>query len=240
MRKALIAAFIWTLLVVPCAAPRAEAGIYATEVTQILNHIQLVLMYATQANQLATQIKILADAIKNTVQNKNQSFWQIGADLNALSGVVQGGRSLAYSLGNYDALWNSTYPGYVSYQPVGYASRYSGWIQTTLNTVQGAMRAAHMQGTLLGGEVGLIQNLESQSASADGRLLALNVATQMADQESQQMMKLRELMLADMQMKAAFMGTTLQIQADQAAAGTYAFGYQPQPTDNKGFLPGWN
>jgi P-type conjugative transfer protein TrbJ len=240
MRKALITVALWTLLVVPCAAPPAEAGPFATEVTQVLNHIQLVLMYATQANQLATQIKILADAIKNTVQNKNQLFWNIGADLNALSGVVQGGRSLAYSLGNYDALWNSTYPGYVSYQPIGYASRYSGWIQTALNTIQGAMRGAHMQGNLMMSETTLIQSLEGQSASADGRLLALNVATQMADQEAQQMMKLREIMLADMQMKAAYMGTTLQVVADQASAGAYGFGYQPVPIDNQGFYPGWN
>ena len=44
-------------------------------------------------------------------------------------------------------------------------------------------------------------NLEAQSQSADGRLLALNVATQMADQQAQQMQKLREIMLADMQSK---------------------------------------
>ena len=91
MRKSLV---LLLLLLLFCSPPGpALAGPYATEVTQILNHVQLVLSYAAQANQLATQIKILADAIKNTVNNPHQLFWNIQADLNALAGIVQGGRS---------------------------------------------------------------------------------------------------------------------------------------------------
>jgi len=96
MRKSLV---LLLLLLLFCSPPGpALAGPYATEVTQILNHVQLVLAYAVQANQLATQIKLLTDAVKNTVNNPHQVFWNIQADLNALAGVVQGGRSLAYSL----------------------------------------------------------------------------------------------------------------------------------------------
>jgi type IV secretion system protein TrbJ len=227
MRKSLV---LLLLLLLFCSPPGpALAGPYATEVTQILNHVQLVLSYAAQANQLATQIKMLADAIKNTVNNPHQLFWNIQADLNALAGIVQGGRSLAYSLGNYDALWHQTYPGYGGYAPTGYYNRYQAWSQTTLDTVVGAMRAAGLQGQQLNSEVTLIQNLEAQSQSADGRLLALNVATQMADQQDQQMQKLRELMLADMQSKAAYYGTVIQQQADQTAASQYFFQYAPAP-----------
>jgi P-type conjugative transfer protein TrbJ len=238
MRKSIV---LLLLLLLFCAPPGpALAGPYATEVTQILNHVQLVLSYAAQANQLATQIKILADAIKNTVNNPHQLFWNIQADLNALAGIVQGGRSLAYSLGNYDALWHQTYPGYGGYAPTGYYNRYQAWSQTTLDTVVGAMRAAGMQGQQLNSEVALIQNLEAQSQSADGRLLALNVATQMADQQDQQMQKLRELMMADMQSKAAYYGTVIQQQADQTAASQYFFQYAPAAPDGSGFLPGWH
>jgi len=102
------------------------------------------------------------------------------------------------------------------------------------------MRAAGLQGQQLNSEVSLIQNLEGQSQSADGRLLALNVATQMADQEAQQMQKLREIMLADMQSKAAFYGTVIQQQADQTAAAQTFFQYTPAPPDGTGFLPGWH
>ena len=81
MRKSLV---LLLLLLLFCAPPGpAVAGPFATEVTQLLNHVELVLSYAAQANQLATQIKILADAIKNTVNNPHQLFWNIQADLNA-------------------------------------------------------------------------------------------------------------------------------------------------------------
>jgi P-type conjugative transfer protein TrbJ len=102
------------------------------------------------------------------------------------------------------------------------------------------MRAAGLQGQQLNSEVALIQNLEAQSQSADGRLLALNVATQMADQQDQQMQKLRELMMSDMQSKAAYYGTVIQQQADQTAASQYFFQYAPAAADGSGFLPGWH
>jgi type IV secretion system protein TrbJ len=229
------------LLLLFCSPPGpALGGPFALEVTQLLNHVQLVLSYVTQANQLATQIKILADAIKNTVNNPHQVFWNIQADLNALAAIVQGGRSLAYSLGNLDAVWYQTYPGYSGYGRTGFYNRYQNWAQTTLDTAIGAMRAAGLQGQELNNEVTLITNLEAQSQSADGRLLALNVVTQMADQQAQQMQKLRELMLADMQSKAAYFGTVIQQQADQTAAAQAFFQYAPAPADGTGFLPGWH
>jgi P-type conjugative transfer protein TrbJ len=229
------------LLLVCCSPPGPVlAGPFATEVTQLLNHVQLVLSYVVQANQLATQIKMLADAVRNTVHNPQQLFWNIQADLNALAGIVQGGRSLAYSLGNLDALWRTTYPGYAGYARTGYYNRYQIWAQTTLDTAIGALRAAGLQGQQLNSEVALITNLEGQSQSADGRLLALNVVTQMADQQAQQMQKLREIMLADIQSKAAYYGTIIQQQADQTAASQNFFQYSPALPDSSGFLPGWH
>ena len=56
MRKPIVPLLLLCLF---CSAPGpALAGAFATEVTQILNHAQLVLSYAVQANQLATQIKM--------------------------------------------------------------------------------------------------------------------------------------------------------------------------------------
>jgi len=236
MRKPLV-----LLLLMLWSSPGpAVAGPYATEITQVLNHVELVLQYAVQANQLATQIKMLTDALKNSVKNPNQVFWNVQADLNDLAGIVQGGRSLAYSLGNLDALWHQTYPGYGGYATTGYYNRYQNWAQTTLDTVAGAMRAAHLQGLQLNSEGSLLTTLEGQSQGAEGRLLALNVLAQMADQQAQQMQKLREIMLADLQSKAAFYGTVIQQQDDKTAASQTFFQYRPVAPDGSGFLPGWH
>ena len=73
MRKPLV-----LLLLMLWSAPGpALAGPYATEITQVLNHVELVLQYAVQANQLATQIKMLTDALKNSVKNPNTTVLQM-------------------------------------------------------------------------------------------------------------------------------------------------------------------
>ncbi|MBV9505841.1 MAG: P-type conjugative transfer protein TrbJ [Acidobacteriia bacterium] len=237
MRKCVV--LLMVILLFTPSGP-AMAGPYATEFTQVLNHIELVESYVVQAAQLAKLVQILADAVKNSKHNSAQMFGNIGADLSALASIVQGGRAIAYSLGDLDAVWQKTYPGYTGYARTGYYTRYQNWAQTTLDTVIGAMRAANLQSQDMSNEVSLITNLESQSESADGRLLALNVLTQMADQQAQQMEKLREIMLADMQSKAAYYGTIIQQHSDQAAAAQNFFQYAPAPADGTGFLPGWH
>ena len=54
MRKPVV---LLLLLFLFCSAPGpALAGLYATEITQILNHAELVLSYAVQANQLSKRL----------------------------------------------------------------------------------------------------------------------------------------------------------------------------------------
>ena len=101
MRKQVIALLM--VFAISASGPqRAEAGAFATEFTQILNHAQLVLAYIRQGLQLETEIAMLANMLRNTKNLSPQKFGQIQADINALAQVVQGGQALAYSLGNLD------------------------------------------------------------------------------------------------------------------------------------------
>ena len=50
----------------------------------------------------------------------------------------------------------------------------------------------------------LLKTLQSQSTTAVGRMQALEVGNQIAENQAEQLMKLRQLMMADMQSKAAF------------------------------------
>jgi len=94
------------------APQRADAGAFATEITQLLNHAQLILGYIRQGLQLDNEIQMYANMLRNTKNNPNQIFGAIQADISALAQIVQGGQALAYSLGNLDHLFRSTYPGY--------------------------------------------------------------------------------------------------------------------------------
>ena len=104
MRKHVIALLV--LFTISAEAPqKAEAGAFATEVTQLLNHAQLVLAYIRQGLQLENELAMYANMLRNTKNLSPQTFGQIQADINALAQIVQGGQALAYSLGNLDQLF---------------------------------------------------------------------------------------------------------------------------------------
>ena len=101
MHKFVISVLI--LLGVSGGAPqKAEAGVFATEVTQLLNHAQLVLMYIREGLQLENELAMYANMLRNTKNLSPQTFGQIAGDISALAQIVQGGQALAYSLGNLD------------------------------------------------------------------------------------------------------------------------------------------
>ena len=91
MRKGLI---ITGLVILTVQSPqRVEAGAFATEVTQLLNHAQLIMQYIRQCTQLANELNMYANMVRNTNGLSAQTFGSVMNDLNALAGIVQGGHS---------------------------------------------------------------------------------------------------------------------------------------------------
>ena len=218
---------------------RVEAGAFATEVTQLLNHAQLVLQYVRQGQQLANELNMYADMIKNSRMLSAHSFGAIMNDVNALAAIVQGGQALAYSLANLDQRFRQTYPGY-GYNAGAYYTQYRNWSQTSLDTTLGTLRAAGLQGQQLQSEQAIVASLRNSLAGTDGRLEALHALGDISEQQVEQMMKLRELMLADMSSKQAYQAAMIQRQAASEAAAERFFTYRPSQSDNKVYHAGWN
>ena len=237
MRKSLIA--LVTLFAVTIQEPqRAQAGAFATEYTQLLNHAQLILQYLRQAEQLAEAIKQTADMLKNSKLLPGQVFGTISNDLNALASIVQGGQALSYSLANLDSLFKTRFPGY-GYSSTGYYVRYRSWSQTSLDTTLGALRAAGLQGQQLQSEQSVLNSLRSMAQSTNGRMEALQVMGQISEQQVQQLMKLRELMMADMSSKQSYQAAVIQKQAASEAATEKFFNWTPEVSDGTKFQSGW-
>ncbi len=243
MRKLLLAMMAGSLLIHPVSA-QVAGGVFicancATEPTQISIKLMHDLEYAKQILQYAIQVQQLADALKNTKHGGAASLTNIAADVGMLAAVVQGGRALAYSLGNDDVLFRQTYPGYQPLGAVGppvplgsYANRYAIWAQTSLDTTQGILRGAGFQGKLLATEQGVLAILRGLSASnLLNRNDAINLTGQLASEQVGQLQKLRELQLEDMTSKAAYQGYQVQKDADMVATEQQFFG---QTTINAG------
>ena len=77
------------------------------------------------------------------------------------------------------------------------------------------------------------------SLTADGRMQALQVANQIAEQQVEQLMKLRALMLLDLQSKQAFQAAQIQKEAAVAAAAEQFFKYSRQSSSGNTFQAGW-
>jgi P-type conjugative transfer protein TrbJ len=236
VRKRLIAISI--LLGTTVQAPQpAEAGAFATEVTQVLNHAQLAMTYIRQGLQLQNEIKMYTDMLRNVKQLPKQTFGPITADLNSLAAIVQGGQALAYSLGNLDVQFRNTFRGYGT-TPNTYYVQYRNWSQTSLDTTLGSLRAAGLQGQQLQSEQAVLNSVRGMAANSDGRMQALQVMGQIAEQQVQQLMKLRELMLADMSSKQAYQAAVIQKQAANEAATEWFFSSGHATSDGRGFWPG--
>src|SRR6266849_4527293 len=123
MRKLLLAIMAGSLLVNPVSAQVGGGIVFctncATEPTQVSVNLMHDLEYAKQLLQYAIQVQQLADALKNTLHGRPASLTSVAADLGMLAAVVQGGRALAWSLSNDDAVLRETYPGYQALASVG-------------------------------------------------------------------------------------------------------------------------
>jgi P-type conjugative transfer protein TrbJ len=218
-------------------ARTSSAGVlggFATEWTQLANNLQLVNTYIRQGEQLRQEILMAIDMAKNTNPLSVQVFGQIAGDITRLASIVQGGRALAYSMANLDAEFRTRFRGW-GYSARTWYSDYRNWSQTSLDTTLGTLRAAGLQGQQLQSEQAVLDRLRVMAQSSDGRMQALQVANQIAEQQVQQVMKLRQLMLADLQSKQAFQAAQMQKQAASEAASEQFFTFGGRSGDGRGY-----
>ena len=197
----------------PQAAKAGGVFLGATEITQLLNHAELIESYVKQANQLATQLQQFQVQLRNATTLPSQLFGPIRNDLLRLSQVTQGGQSLSYSMANLDSEFLNRY-GSAGYNPnVNFADQYHTWSQTSLDTTQKSLDTIGLQYSQMQSEQDLLDSYDSMSQGSGGELEATQVGSQIAEQQVQQLMKLRQLMMTDMQSKAAFQAQ--QVMQDQ-------------------------
>ena len=218
-------------------ARQARAGVLAgmaTEWTQLANNLQLITTYIRQGEELRQKILMVIDMAKNTVELPFQVFGPIMAEIGQLAGIVRSGRSLAYSMANLDAEFRNRFRGW-GYNARAWFTDYRNWSQTSLDTTLGTLRAAGLQSQQMQSEEGVLRQLRGMANSSDGRLKAVQVANQIAEQQVQELMKLRQLILADLQSKQAFQAAQIQREASSEAATERFFRFNRRTGDGRGF-----
>ena len=228
----LVVAFSMLFVAVPTESDGGVIAGVATEWTQILNHVQLIQSYIRQGLQLTNELKHYQLALKESLIQPNQVFGVIQQDLGQLAQLVQGGRALAYSMANLDAQFRNTFTGY-GFRTQGYYQDYQKWSQTSLDTTLNSLKAAGFHGQQLQSQQAILAALRAQSTGAGGEVQAIEVGNQIAEQQVEQLMALRQLMLVDLQSKQAYQAEQIQKEQAAAAAGQQVFGKQHMVTDDK-------
>jgi type IV secretion system protein TrbJ len=220
MKRTLIAISMALIMSLGPLVPRVEAvpGLVATEITQLANKLQLLQSYIRQGEQLASELQMPAIA--------------------QLHRMVETGQALAYSMANIDGEFRSTFPGYSSFSPNRWYRNYQTWSNRTLDTTLGTLKAAGLQASQMTSEGAVLDQLRVMAESADGRLLALQVSNQIAHEQVDQLMKLRQLMLADLQSKQAYQAMMIQQDATKQAAAEHFFTFTGKTGDGVTFIPG--
>lgn len=186
-------------------------GGYATEYTQLLNYLNLIDMTIKQAQMISNQIRSIQIQIEQlkSIKPLNISEWgNAMITLRQLDTIVRQGRALSYALQNVEQEFQKRFPGYQS--PQDYTQSYQDWSQTTLDSIQGALKAAGFQSGQFETENSTLDTIRMLSENAEGQTQAIQAANMIANETVGQLQKLRQLHMSQIQAQSAYFAYEVQ------------------------------
>jgi len=206
--------FIVTLMMLFVFGPANAFIPVATEITQILNNIELVMQYAQQVQQYRTQLQQYEAQLKNLEQNPG------AATKDTLSGVINSvgnAMSAQNAIGGNMAQIDSNFSKQFGNQAIGsFSEKFKSWSDTTRDTLGGALRSAGLHRDAYASDAQALQALFNQSQSSSGAVAAIQQLSALTTMQVQQSQKLGDLLST--QNIAASTWMTAQTNKDQAQA----------------------
>ncbi|WP_207002669.1 P-type conjugative transfer protein TrbJ [Trinickia mobilis] len=183
------------------SAPLAEAGTVAgtggsTEVTQIMNNLELVTQTAQKAQSYALQLQ-------QAVTNPNTPWSQTMDALNNVRQAYNTAQSVGYSMQSVESNFSNLYKGYG--QSGNMLNSIINWGNQTRSAVQGALSSAGWTMDQVATEDALIDKLRLQGQTAVGQMQAAQVGNAISVELVQQLRQLRQLQAAQAQAQASYL-----------------------------------
>lgn len=233
LRKAVVVALAGSMVVSANAGTVAGNG-GSTEITQILNNFELLTQSAQMYEEVQNtiqQVTMMQAQLKNLIAAPQMVWGQAQADLQALTQLVAKGQALGYALGNIDQVFAQKYPGYNGVAKKGnYQAAAKEWIATGLDSLNSAMSQAGLQSNQFATEQSAMDNIQNIAAGSPGSLQVAQAGVMVAGQQVQQLQKLRQLFMAQMQAQNAYLASEQQGKANAHNTNEYHFvPYTPPP-----------
>lgn len=220
-----------TVVCVNCSTVWNQMMEYAKEVETALN----------TAQQLQTQIQQYNNMVQQGLSLPDSMFGSITSSFNQLRGIYSQGTSLAYSMSNLDSKFRDQFKGYDSYlQSIGAGTsnmpgQYKKWSDAGFDNARSAMEAVGMNTSSFATEDAMLSSLVQRSASAQGRMQAIQAGNEIAAQQVQQLQKLREMIAANVTLQSNYIAQQTERQAIGDAANAQFYSRKSTRGPSEGF-----
>jgi P-type conjugative transfer protein TrbJ len=168
-----------------------------------------------EVEMIANQVKQIENLVQNTVGYAGVWDQEALPRLLRLGQIIEQEQAIAYAMAGMDRVFKERYPGY---KPVtDWSAAYDQWTRTTLDTLRGSLAAARLHADDFANEQRRIQTLTALSDSAEGRMQAIQAGNMLAAEQVQQLAKLRQLMMAQINAQNVYMANQTNRDAQRAA-----------------------
>ena len=217
MKKIIIAVLFLTLFGTNAIAGGAISG-GASEVTQILNHVELGSLNGTeiaalknQAEQLINEAMMIQNQLENLKIFDFDSFPTIPiSTIESLANIVDQGQIISYVASNIDEQVASLFLSYATYKTAkGLTSAYiqgklTGWNKQTKDAVIAVLKAANLQEQTIVNERTRLNYIKDLSSTASGNLQVTQATNMIAAEQVQSLQRLRLLLMDQSQLHANY------------------------------------
>jgi P-type conjugative transfer protein TrbJ len=201
-------------------------------------------MYARQLRQLEQEtatVTNLAQQLKYMIKNTTgggAGIWKSDQSLlDNLGGLISEQEGLSYTFDGLAQQFQQLYPGYnVTSTPGAQSSQAS--VDTTLNTLNGALQGAQDQAQNFKAEQSSLESLEFKNQTAIGNLQAVQVSNEIALAQVQQIQMLRQLVMAMMNSQNTAAANQLNSQTQSQLGALAIIGAPPSGAAAQLFQPG--
>lgn len=166
----------------------------ATEITQILNNVELVSIYATEIEQVARQLQMVQNMVQNTNQLPIQMWSSVENQLASLVNAITSVNGVVNATENAMAMTEQQFGngGLLD----NYEHRLRGWNQGVNNQIGTALRNMGLNAGQFQTRQQALAQIQAASQSATGRMQVLQAGNQIAGLMVNEMQSLHGTMIS--------------------------------------------
>lgn len=193
---------ITTVVLLATSAPAFAGGAVtatvggATLPEQIVQEVTAMESVAKQAQEVESQIQMVANQAQNMVRLPIQLWQSATGPIGQLIQVANEAQGLSYAAQNIAGTFQQEYGSGPGVLMPNYTESLQQWTQNTNSQIQAALQQFGLQSSQFSTQQAALQAVQNESQSATGRMAVLQAANQIAGMEVNQIQGLQQTIMA--------------------------------------------